>query len=960
MAYQTSAFDTWDLEDPTKRVITQPEEFERLMNFLETRRCLVFDYETNGLEWYQGKWAVGIAFGAWDDQDRFWAAYVPFRHRTGEHQLGIERIGPAIGSLLANPNTLKICHNIKFEDHFSRREGWTLAGPRYCTMVAAKTFDENRLVRLEYRAATDLGLGEAAYEGKRILDACIDQLRKQNKVGKLKYLAKHGYEEVPIRQCGYYAGFDVSHTGGLYRHYEGWGLSSHYSGIWSTEMDLTEVLCDTEQAGLPLDIPYLNRLQAEMGGEMDRVQSEFDTMLGGDTFELGSDDKLRRFMLERMGLTWEKTTKSGALSVDAEVLSGFSSQYQIIQKVLDWREFEKIESTYTHSLVKRCDANGFLHGDLKQAGTVTGRLSCKAPNYHNMPNGPRVRQAFLVRKFGWVRLFLDYSQVELRVLAWYSRDPIMVDVYLNNGDIHERTRLEVESALGVPVKRRLAKIVNFGLCVCEGQRVLTLQNGLVPIEAVESWHLVWDGVEWVNHDGLACRGEQEVITYDGITATPCHEVYLEDGTTARLGDLESGKRKGRIAVGARGETPVGYRGVDRLPWEKSKAYGSGLSVRDYLSSVSHTSVPDCRAFSEIQGSMRVSEGEVRRSPRQNIGPEVRLDGAALSPGYPCSVSQLQGEGNQGPLQVEGALHPVGVEEVAGFGFQGDGSRPQEQRRPLFDPQSASGNSLREPKEQASPEEVSLPSGPQAVGEESLRAPVNGNSRLPDVPKGSDGEVLRQKAKVYDLLNAGPRHRFTVEGKIVSNSYGLTSKGLASQSGMSQPASEEFLSKFFERYTGINAFRAELCALARRSECQWSNIWGRTRRVPDLMAFEGWKRRSAERRLVGAGIQGTAAQFTKISMVRISKWLKANSIPALITNTVHDEIQLDMPQEYLSQVMQGATALMEDYPEFAPIPIIADAQVTDTHWAAKVDAPEFFAARPEIYNSMTQGVAHGHV
>lgn len=643
MAVQLSAFQPWTApDDPTKRIVTDARQFERLVRFLRGRP-LVFDYETSGLAYYQGREAVGIGLGSWDDQGNFWSAYVPFRHRTGEKQLDIRVIGPAIAELLADPSTLKIAHNIKFEDHFSRREGWVVAGPRYDTMVAARLHNENRFVALEDCAATDLGLGDAAYEGKKLLDACVKQLAKDNKMGKNAYLSKVGYAEIPIDICGYYGCFDITHCGQLCAFYESKGLSARYPRIWPTEMALTEVLCDTEQNGLALNTEYLHWLSQDMHSQMAGFEAQLSEALHGQPFEMGSDQQLRQFMVEKLGLTWEKKTKSDLPSVDADVLESFASQFSILQIVLNWREVAKVASTYTTSLIDQCDANGFLHGNLQQVGTKTGRLSCSSPNYQNMPAGPQVRQAFIVRK-GWVRLFLDYSQIELRVLAYYSRDPIMVDVYLHNGDIHERTRVEVEQILQHEVERRVAKIVNFGL-----------------------------------------------------------------------------------------------------------------------------------------------------------------------------------------------------------------------------------------------------------------------------------------------------------------SYGLTSKGLSAQAGIAEDEAEKFLHGFFARYAGIDVYRKELWSQARRNGNQVDNLWGRTRRMPDLQAPQAWRRSSAERRLTGSMIQGTAAELTKESMVRISRWLKANQVPALIVNTVHDEIQLDMPREYLPMVMRVCKALMEDYPEFHPIPIIVDAEVTETNWAEKQPAKVFFETRPEFAN-----------
>jgi DNA polymerase I-like protein with 3'-5' exonuclease and polymerase domains len=256
VAVQLSAFPTFTApEDPGKQIITSGERFERLIRFLESRPWLIFDYETSGTAWYLHAEAVGVGLGSWDDQGELWSAYVPFRHRTREPQLDINIIGSAIQKLLADPQSFKIAHNIKFEDHFSRREGWTIEGPRYDTMIAARLYDENRYMDLEGRASQDLGLGEEAYEGKRRITDCAKMLAKQNKMGLKKYLWHHGYSEIPVQLCGWYACHDVHYTGELYKFYEASQLSGRHPRIWPTEMALTEVLTDMERTGLPLDIP---------------------------------------------------------------------------------------------------------------------------------------------------------------------------------------------------------------------------------------------------------------------------------------------------------------------------------------------------------------------------------------------------------------------------------------------------------------------------------------------------------------------------------------------------------------------------------------------------------------------------------------------------------------------------------------------------------------------------------
>ena len=649
------------------------------MRFL-AGKPLVLDYETSGLEWFRAAEAVGVGLASWDEQGRLWNAYVPFRHRTSEPQLDISVIGPAIGRLLADSYTLKIAHNIKFEDHFSRREGWSLEGPRYDTMVAARLFDENRSGALDARAEQDLGDTQARYWSS-ILDETVRELARQNKLGIKAYKAKYGYSEIPTQLAALYCGTDTDQTGRLYARYEQWGLSSVYSRIWSTEMKLTRILCSMEEHGLPINVAYLDGVQQSVVAAKKQLEAALQMQLGGKMINPGSDDEVRHLLLNVIGLQWDKRTKvseadyrrhqqalrllqQGRLSqddyapfaqytekkaVDREVLETFAETNYVCRLLLAWRDADKLATTYTASILGMCDARGYVHGDLKQVGTNTGRLSCEKPNYHNFPSDDderalqysgkklsaggvdpwSIRRAFGMRAPNWVRIFLDYSQIELRVLAKYSGDPIMVDAYLKDEDIHDRTAAEVGHILGKECSRRVAKVVNFGL-----------------------------------------------------------------------------------------------------------------------------------------------------------------------------------------------------------------------------------------------------------------------------------------------------------------SYGLSEKGLSSQAKIPLEEAFVFLQAFFQRYSGVAAFRETLWDQARKQQCHWRNLFGRSRRLPDLVSAEFFRRKKAERQMMGSAIQGTAAELTKESLVRIDEWFRECRIPALIVNTVHDEIQIDCPRECLPLVVSGARERMEAFSEFAPIPIRVSADWTDSTWADK--------------------------
>jgi DNA polymerase-1 len=168
-------------------------------------------------------------------------------------------------------------------------------------------------------------------------------------------------------------------------------------------------------------------------------------------------------------------------------------------------------------------------------------------------------------------------------------------------------------------------------------------------------------------------------------------------------------------------------------------------------------------------------------------------------------------------------------------------------------------------------------------------------------------------------------------------YCMTAKGLARQAKISEAEATFFLDAFFRQYA-IEPYRQQFWAACRQQDGLFVNAFGRTRRLVQLGSPIGWQRRSAERRLFGAAIQGTAGELTKESLVRIDRRLKRMGSGARLVSTVHDEISLDSPVRELRTVVPAVIEEMERYPEFAPIPILVDGEYSTTTWAQKHPLP----------------------
>jgi len=235
------------------------------------------------------------------------------------------------------------------------------------------------------------------------------------------------------------------------------------------EMPLVPVLAEIEIAGVAIDLPYLQQVSRELYEQLQRLDQEIADVAHGP-INVNSPQQLARFLFEDLNLPGGRKTKSG-YSTDANVLEGLRDQHPVVGKILEFRQLSKLKGTYVDALPLLVDPRTKrVHTSFNQTVAATGRLSSSDPNLQNIPIrtevGQKVRRAFVPSRPGDVLLSADYSQIELRVLAHMTDDPMLVDAFARGEDIHARTAAEV---FGIPQdqvtanQRRLAKVVNFGL-----------------------------------------------------------------------------------------------------------------------------------------------------------------------------------------------------------------------------------------------------------------------------------------------------------------------------------------------------------------------------------------------------------------------------------------------------------------------------------------------------------------
>ncbi|HSA24453.1 MAG TPA: DNA polymerase I, partial [Myxococcota bacterium] len=470
----------------------------------QTGECAL-DLETTSLDPLQAR-IVGLSLCAAPGE----AVYVPVGHAYPDApaQLTLARVVELARPVLDDPAVKLYGQNIKYDAEVLLHElGWRLR-PVHCdAMLASYVLDPGRTSHALDSLAREL-LGHEPIPYKTVTQG-----------GAL------GFAEVRVEAATAYSGEDADLTlrlGKLLRaKVAEAGLTELLEGL---ELPLIDVLIDLERTGLLLDVPLLERLSAELAGELERAERRCHE-LAKHEFNVNSPSQLRVVLFEELGLEPSKKTKSGA-STDQSVLEELAPLHPLPAEVLAYRSLAKLKSTYVDVLPGlRNPETGRVHTRFNQAVAATGRLSSSDPNLQNIPvrseAGRRIREAFVAPP-GWALLSADYNQVELRLLAHLSGDEALLAAFRGGEDVHARTAALL---FDVPIEqvssdmRRRAKAVNFGIVYGQGAYNLARQLGVSQAEARD----IIDGhraryprvAAWVEGVQQAARERGYVTTLSG-------------------------------------------------------------------------------------------------------------------------------------------------------------------------------------------------------------------------------------------------------------------------------------------------------------------------------------------------------------------------------------------------------------------------------------------------------------
>ncbi|KFZ30888.1 DNA polymerase I [Pseudidiomarina salinarum] len=434
------------------QVITTEAALNDWLEQLKDADYFSFDTETTSLNYMEAE-LVGVSFAIKPGK----AAYVPVAHDYpgAPDQLDRSKVLALLKPLLEAEKPGKIGQNLKYDSHILRRYDIHLNGIANDTMLASYVFNS-------VGSRHDMDTLSLHYLGHRAISF-------EDVAGKgAKQLT---FNQVGLEQAGPYAAEDADVA--LRLHQKLWGevstVPSLQKVLTEIELPLVPVLVNMEQRGVQIDAQLLARQSHEIAKDLQELEQQAYT-IAGEEFNLGSPKQLQQILFEKLLLPVRKKTPKGAPSTAEEVLLELAHDYPLPDVIMRHRGLSKLKSTYTDKLPKMVNPRtNRIHTSYHQAVTATGRLSSSDPNLQNIPirteAGRRVRKAFTAPE-GYKIMAIDYSQIELRIMAHLSQDPNLVEAFSKGRDIHAATASEV---FGVPLEdvsseqRRRAKAVNFGL-----------------------------------------------------------------------------------------------------------------------------------------------------------------------------------------------------------------------------------------------------------------------------------------------------------------------------------------------------------------------------------------------------------------------------------------------------------------------------------------------------------------
>lgn len=470
--------------------------WKKLWREMMIQKYLACDTETSGFDYFK-RHIVGMSF-SWGAANSY---YVPVRHTTDDKQLKMEDIIDDLKALFARQDLITIWHNAKFDLHFYLQEGIVFNCLVHDTLILHKLLQEEGSAELKDLAVQEIDPDASKWQKN------IDEIR--TKLGRekipaptpekpnrkvMRKKANVHYGMIPVRDMVPYAASDAHYTWTLFkRKFLPVANDPDLRQLYLVESQLLWVLLDMEHRGVLIDREYLKKVGPRLEAMAEEYAGKVREAFGKPNLNVGSTAELIAALNEK-GITWSKKTKKAQkTALDAEVLERLAVKYEVCEDIVACRKSVKLKSTYVDNLITKLDLQNYLHCSYNQ-NVVTGRMSSSGPNLQNIPGKTDlIRNAFIVPA-DFVMVLIDYSQVEVRLTAHYSQDPVLVDAYTKPPlrDVHTSTMCEVfgydyQESLGIlkdedhpmhhelNLMRKVAKITNFLVIYGGGAENLRVQ-----------------------------------------------------------------------------------------------------------------------------------------------------------------------------------------------------------------------------------------------------------------------------------------------------------------------------------------------------------------------------------------------------------------------------------------------------------------------------------------------------
>lgn len=432
------------------------EQLNELCQYLEQKKSFALDTETTGLQPLEVD-LVGLSICAQQEC----AYYIPCGHKTDEEQLSREIVIEKLKPILEDACCKKYLHNAKFDMLVLFHHGIELKGLALDTLIGAN------LIIKEWQSASLKKLSHSFFNEEMLT---YDEVIKYVPAVALAKAGKD-FSFVPLELATLYSAADSYQTFRLVNIIQdAFKKEEKIAKLYfEIEHPLIEVLYEMEKEGIDLDVPLLHALNQKVTADLMVIEAEIAAVIGKDTINLNSPRQVEHLLFEVLQLPPKKKSKSGKYSTDYEVLTALAALHPIPALIIKHRELTKLKNTYIEALPTYVNKEtNRVHTTFGQTVVATGRLASSNPNLQNIPAdasgyGIEVRAAF---KAGEDRVFIsaDYSQIELRVLAYLSQDKNLIDAFLQGHDIHTETAARLfDTTVVTNEQRQLGKRINFSI-----------------------------------------------------------------------------------------------------------------------------------------------------------------------------------------------------------------------------------------------------------------------------------------------------------------------------------------------------------------------------------------------------------------------------------------------------------------------------------------------------------------